>query len=1296
MRNSILTIIFSLLAVFVYGQVEFPGTLPIGTYSASQSGGGAGFWQLSGSFVDQTGQTDASSVQVGDFVCFTDGAYTFFLPVTEIVFASPPSLIVKVNNTGITQISAVPSGNKGIFRGNDKGLFPFISGLSNADQQAVMSYNMKLIADQLGNTGSPSKYYDVNEMNLSLADSTELLSVHDQVFINIRRNTGDGSVNLPIIDESLRNTEFVIQAWVETGGTPVGVFPGGGEEFIDGTSAGSYTSDALLIVQNGDRVICKPVYDSTALIWYWSTIRVKSEAFLSANYVSSASTTPNVLYVAKYGDDSNTGTLYKPFLTIGAALTAATSGTLIYVREGTYSELELPLKDNVNFFFESVTAGATGVSTEGLFNSPLFLANTDDLDVKISGSLTAYQLVEISKKRLKLDVDGYLIGQTFLGPGTNHASVNIRAKLTPSTVYQFAGSADTITRNYVSYVVDTWTSYATYALNQHYPIAFFNNTSTRPKLNNYNIEIGSVRIQQWGDFYSNRGIIQSRGVSAAWDSCTISVNIGKGQFNAAGVNVANFGLLAFWPYGAATGNQLNFNCDDCLFYNRSVLFNDNFNMQGTDVQRITGKYRTFNKLDIFASTGNFNTTNKAFFDGEFYSRDTTLFQLANPSNFVFSGRLINAESDDPTIIANWANGSTRPTLRNVVIESPATTPITSTTATTWYVDRATETNTVTKDADITYTNVDVYDNPVNLYTSNGDIPTGTTRYINFGPGAAYGYLALGGGTSNAQMDAAGYNYKYNADWAFNPYASANSTAGHGFSNFNMYSRLYGGQGPRFSRMYQEAFRNSTTAGYQMTNYMNIYMQSQRKFFGYYNHMDSIGNVMISGIKFKSDSITTGGRAHFLGALKNGYTTGTERFYHPTTFLGLQTATYNSNTRYNWFGADDLDAGTIGTGNKVFMYGGATTGYYFPNGTMSTTSGEVSILNWLGTGSGVTPRISRIGDALSGTARIVPYMNSNGRLVLTNTYFRADTTTAAGALARVRLNLNKTFDITSPDSYTVLDVFAGDAANAGANMFVGDQTLGYVTAGYDARMMLYRYGGSLNAASNIANGNSLGRYGFGGYVNGSRNNNLSGIFSTYRGDGTTTLADLDGRYSNGVIGWRLDEVGKFWLGTGGAGYFFPPSTAPATGSGVESELVWDGTGSGATPRFRVPKRDTTVSYNNLDYNLLTVGLTDAQVLTRYNNIIVTGYVPSSGVTSDALFFLPNASANYNQVTIWLTSLDENATYGIGISAATDDIALGDGTYTNQYPGGPLPVGATVRIRCQIDPKSGTSTYKWFLN
>ncbi len=55
-------------------------------------------------------------------------------------------------------------------------------------------------------------------------------------------------------------------------------------------------------------------------------------------FVPSVSGVANILYVAKNGNDSNSGTINAPFLTIRAALAAATQGTSVFVAPGVYTE----------------------------------------------------------------------------------------------------------------------------------------------------------------------------------------------------------------------------------------------------------------------------------------------------------------------------------------------------------------------------------------------------------------------------------------------------------------------------------------------------------------------------------------------------------------------------------------------------------------------------------------------------------------------------------------------------------------------------------------------------------------------------------------------------------------------------------------------------------------------------------------------------------------------------------------------------------------------------------------------
>ena len=63
----------------------------------------------------------------------------------------------------------------------------------------------------------------------------------------------------------------------------------------------------------------------------------------------------NQLYVATNGSDSNTGTINAPFLTIKAALAAATSGTSVHVAPGTYTEANpITIPQNVSLIGDNL------------------------------------------------------------------------------------------------------------------------------------------------------------------------------------------------------------------------------------------------------------------------------------------------------------------------------------------------------------------------------------------------------------------------------------------------------------------------------------------------------------------------------------------------------------------------------------------------------------------------------------------------------------------------------------------------------------------------------------------------------------------------------------------------------------------------------------------------------------------------------------------------------------------------------------------------------------------------------
>ena len=59
----------------------------------------------------------------------------------------------------------------------------------------------------------------------------------------------------------------------------------------------------------------------------------------ASNFIGSINSSSKILYVASNGNDSNSGSFTAPYLTIKAAMAAATSGTSVHVAPGTYTEV---------------------------------------------------------------------------------------------------------------------------------------------------------------------------------------------------------------------------------------------------------------------------------------------------------------------------------------------------------------------------------------------------------------------------------------------------------------------------------------------------------------------------------------------------------------------------------------------------------------------------------------------------------------------------------------------------------------------------------------------------------------------------------------------------------------------------------------------------------------------------------------------------------------------------------------------------------------------------------------------
>jgi len=144
-------IIISILVLFslsAYSQIE-DTPLFVGKYFGNQSGGGSGYWQVTGNFTDESGYYDATSIQVGDVLFFVDAGIGYHLPVTTIVSASGSSFTIRVNNTGISGVAGVPNGPGGIYRSNSpKGIWPFTAGLTASDQQTLNSFLIKRLNNE--------------------------------------------------------------------------------------------------------------------------------------------------------------------------------------------------------------------------------------------------------------------------------------------------------------------------------------------------------------------------------------------------------------------------------------------------------------------------------------------------------------------------------------------------------------------------------------------------------------------------------------------------------------------------------------------------------------------------------------------------------------------------------------------------------------------------------------------------------------------------------------------------------------------------------------------------------------------------------------------------------------------------------------------------------------------------------------------------------------------------------------------------------------------------------------------
>ncbi len=142
----IFIIVLALLSGFTaFSQVENTPTL-VGKVNVSQTGGGVGYWEVTGTIYDETGLYDGTTLSVGDILFFTDAGKGYYLPITSVTSVTPPDFIIRVNNTGITGVGSVPTTLGAIYTPSTNSKLPYyVAGLNAADQQTMLNYLVNTI-----------------------------------------------------------------------------------------------------------------------------------------------------------------------------------------------------------------------------------------------------------------------------------------------------------------------------------------------------------------------------------------------------------------------------------------------------------------------------------------------------------------------------------------------------------------------------------------------------------------------------------------------------------------------------------------------------------------------------------------------------------------------------------------------------------------------------------------------------------------------------------------------------------------------------------------------------------------------------------------------------------------------------------------------------------------------------------------------------------------------------------------------------------------------------------------------
>jgi hypothetical protein len=142
-----------------------------------QTGSGSGYWQVNiSNFNDPGGNYDATDIQSGDYLYFTDNGTVFSLEITSIVNAGLTTATIRVSNANIVSLVAIPTTNNAFIsrRTIHFKFVPYISNITDNENQLADEYNMYKIDSILESFSKKqdvvSVYGDLSSLQQKIGD----------------------------------------------------------------------------------------------------------------------------------------------------------------------------------------------------------------------------------------------------------------------------------------------------------------------------------------------------------------------------------------------------------------------------------------------------------------------------------------------------------------------------------------------------------------------------------------------------------------------------------------------------------------------------------------------------------------------------------------------------------------------------------------------------------------------------------------------------------------------------------------------------------------------------------------------------------------------------------------------------------------------------------------------------------------------------------------------------------------------------------------------------------------------